>query len=72
MLTRPRSCRLIRHDPAVDRIKIVVIMGPSDGRMVQRLEKAGADACIQEPLDHHELVARIGDMLGVMLRSSTG
>jgi DNA-binding response OmpR family regulator len=65
-------CRRIRQRPQTARTPVIILSARSDTQSVKRAMEAGVDAYLSKPTLHHELVARIRDLLNLNGEAATG
>jgi excisionase family DNA binding protein len=53
-------CRRLRARPTLNHIRIVTVTGFASRENVDRILAAGADACLEKPLDSERLLAELG------------
>jgi two-component system phosphate regulon response regulator PhoB len=57
-------CRLMREDPGLKKVPIIVITGSGVDYVKSQCKAAGADECITKPYRVKALLATIVDLLG--------
>ena len=53
-------CRLLKSDPATELIRIIVMTGYASPENIENALLAGAEACINKPIDTENLLQRLG------------
>ena len=53
-------CRRLRARPTLNHIRIVAVTGFPSTENVDRILAAGADACLEKPIDSERLLAELG------------
>lgn len=53
-------CRRLRARPTLNHIRIVAVTGFATAENVERIQAAGADACLEKPIDSERLLAELG------------
>jgi excisionase family DNA binding protein len=53
-------CRLLKSDPATKSIRIIVMTGYASPENIENALLAGAEACINKPIDTVDLLQRLG------------
>ena len=53
-------CRLLKSDPATKSIRIIVMTGYATPENIENALLAGAEACINKPIDTESLLQRLG------------
>ena len=53
-------CRRLRARPTLNHIRIVAVTGFASPENVERILAAGADACLEKPIDSERLLAELG------------
>jgi adenylate cyclase len=65
------ACRLLKSDPTLPFIPIVMLTAKSGSRDVVTALESGADEYLTKPVDHGALVARVKSMLRIKVLSDT-
>ena len=53
-------CRRLRARPTLSHVRIVAMTGYPSSENIERIMRAGADACLPKPLDPERLLAELG------------
>ena len=53
-------CRLLKSDPATESIRIIVMTGYASPENIENALLAGAEVCINKPIDTESLLQRLG------------
>lgn len=53
-------CKLIKSDPFTRHIRVIAITGFHTEENITRIMGAGAEACLQKPINRHELLETVG------------
>ena len=53
-------CRRLRARPTLNHIRIVAVTGFASPENIDRILAAGADACLEKPIDSERLLAELG------------
>lgn len=53
-------CRQIKSHPATRHIRVIAITGFFSGENIKRITDAGAETCLQKPIDRDALLAAVG------------
>lgn len=56
-------CRRLRADPETANLAILIITAANEPEVEDRAEAAGADGLIYKPVDLHDLIARLNEVL---------
>jgi excisionase family DNA binding protein len=58
-----KVCQSIRHSPALQHVKILVLTGYASDRNLERATELGADVCLSKPIDREVLFQQLDALL---------
>ena len=59
------ACRLIKTNPLLKHIKILVLTGYPSEENFQKIQELGADRCLAKPVDKKILLKEVNELLGI-------